>query len=173
MNVRRVFSTVFLVSMLMTGPPACKKNPTSVPLEVDEPTILFVGNPASGAAGSLVRASLVIAANQEEIRVFGLDVTFDERMLEFQGVEPGSLTGGWAAVDGNRVGSGSLKVGGFLGGGSAIPRASEGSLAEITFKVTGTGLGGGQQSQVCAMQYTDDLAQFRPGTACFSFTLKN
>jgi len=53
MNVRRVFSTVFLVSMLMTGPRPAKKNPTSVPLEVDEPTILFVGNPASGAAGSL------------------------------------------------------------------------------------------------------------------------
>jgi hypothetical protein len=173
MKVRPVLSATILVSGLITGFSACKKTPTSAAFEADEPTILFVGNPASAAAGSVVRASLFIAANEEEIRVFGLDVTFDERMLEFQGVEPGTLTGGWAAVDGNKVGTGSLKVGGFLGGGSAIPRASEGTLAEINFRVIGTELGSGQQSQVCAKEYTDDLVQFTPGTACFTFTLKN
>jgi len=173
MDIRRAFAAITLVSGLFLGLLTCKKTPTSAVFEVDEPTILFVGNPTSAAAGSLVRASVFIAANQEEIRVFGLDVTFDDRVLEFQDVQPGTLTGGWAAVDGNRVGSGSLKVGGFLGGGSAIPRASEGTLAEINFKVTGTGLGNGLQSQVCAKQYTDDLAPFKPETACFTFMLKN
>jgi hypothetical protein len=173
MNVRRVLSSIALVSGLVTGFSACKKTPTSTAFEVDEPTILFIGNPDSAPAGTLVRASLFIAANEEEIRVFGLDVTFDSRMLEFQDVEPGTLTGGWAAVDGNEVGSGSLRVGGFLGGGSAIPRASEGTLVEINFKVTGSGLASGQQSQVCAKQYTDDLAAFRPETACFTFMLKD
>ncbi len=173
MNARQALSAITLVSGLMTGFPACKKTPTSAAFEVDEPTIIFVCNPSSAAAGSLVRASVFIAANEEEIRVFGLDVTFDDRMLEFQDVQPGTLTGGWAAVDGNKVGTGSLRVGGFLGGGSAIPGASEGTLAEINFKVTGTELGNGQQSQVCAKQYTDDLMPFKPETACFTFTLKN
>jgi hypothetical protein len=173
MNVRRAVPVLGLATVLAAGIPACKKTPTNAAFEVDEPTILFVGDPAAAPAGSLLRVSLFIAANQEEIRVFGLDVTFDSRILEFQDVEPGSLTGGWAAVDGNEVEVGSLRVGGFLGGGDAIPRASEGSLAEINFKVTGTGLAGGQQSQVCAKGYTDDLASFKPETVCFTFTLKN
>jgi Cohesin domain len=173
MNARRAFAAITLFFSLVAGFSACKKTPTSAAFEVDEPTILFVCNPASAPAGTQVRASLFIAANKEEIRVFGLDVTFDNRMLEFQGVQPGTLTAGWAAVDGNEIGTGSLRVGGFLGGGSAIPKASQGTLAEINFKVTGTGLANGQQSQGCAKQYTDDLATFRPETACFTFTLKN
>jgi hypothetical protein len=172
MKTRQAFAAITLVSGLLTGFSACKKTPTNAAFEVDEPTIVLVCNPASAAGGTVVQASVFITANQEEIRVFGLDVTFDSRMFEFQGVQPGSLTAGWAAVDGNQVEPGSLKVGGFLGGGSAIAKASEGTLAEITFKVTGTELGDGQQSQLCLKQYTDDLAEFKPASACSTFTLK-
>jgi hypothetical protein len=172
MNIRKALSATTLISGLWTGFSACKKTPTNAAFEADEPTIVLVCSPAAAAGGSIVRASIFITANQEEIRVFGMDVTFDSRMFEFQDVQPGTLTGGWAAVDGNQVGTGSLKVGGFLGGGNAIPKGSEGTLAEINFKVTGTELDDGQQSQVCVKQYTDDLTEFKPATACSTFTLK-
>ena len=163
---------MFLLFFLLLGPSGCKKNPTTATFEVDEPTILLVCNPGTASGEALVSVSVFIKGNEKEIRVFGLDVTFDSRMFQFQGVVSGTLTGAWAAVDGNEVGSGSLKVGGFLGAGTAIPVASEGTLAEIRLKVTGADYVNGQKSQLCVKHYTDDLAEFKPDSACSTFTLK-
>lgn len=172
MTILKASFRALLLSCLLIGPSGCKKNPTIATFEVDEPTIVLICNPISAAGDSVVSASVFIKGNEKEIRVFGLDVTFDSRMFQFQEVRAGTLTRGWAAVDGNEVGPGSLKVGGFLGAGTAIPVASEGTLAEIRFKVTGTEYGNGQQSQLCVKQYTDDLAEFKPDSACSTFTLK-
>jgi len=161
-----------LLSCLLFGTVGCKKNPIMADFEVDEPTIVLVCNPLTAGTDATVSASVFIKANTKEIRVFGLDVTFDSRMFQFQEVRDGTLTGGWAAVDGNQIAPGSLKVGGFLGGGTAIPIASEGTLAEIRFKVTGTDYGNDQTSQVCIKQYTDDIIGFKPDSTCFTFTLK-
>jgi hypothetical protein len=163
---------VVLLAGLSVGLCSCKKSPTSATLQVEDPTIIVVCNPASAAGEAVVAVSIFIIANEKEIRVFGLDMTFDPEMFEFQEVRKGTLTGGWAAVDGNEVGPGSLKVGGFLGGGTAISTGGEGTLAEIRLRVTGTDYAGGQQSQVCVSQYTDDLVQFKPDPACSTFTLQ-
>jgi hypothetical protein len=171
MTIVKAAFGVVLFSFFLIGPSGCKKNPTTADFEADEPIISLFCNPVSAAGDAVVSASVFIKANNNEIRVFGLDVTFDSRMFQFQEVRPGTLTGGWAAVDGNEVGSGSLKVGGFLGGGTAIPVASEGTLAEIRFKVTGTDYGNGQKSQLCVRQYTDDLSGFKPDSVCVTFTL--
>lgn len=172
MTIWKAAHRTLLLSCLLIGPSGCKKNPTTAPFEVDRPTILLVCNPVSAAGDSIVSASVFIKGNEKDLRVFGLDVTFDSRMFQFQEVRPGTLTGGWAAVDGNEVGPGSLTVGGFLGAGTAIPVATEGTLAEIRFRVTGADYGSGQQSQLCVKQYTDDLSEFKPDTACSTFTLK-
>jgi len=161
-----------LIFCLLTGFSGCKKNPTDVPFDVDEPTIALICNPTAAAKDEVVSASVFIKGNRKEIRVFGLDVTFDSRMFRFQEVHKGTLTGGWAAVAGNEVGPGSLKVGGFVGAGTAIPVPSEGTLAEILFRVTGGDYSNGQQSQICIKQYTDALADFKPNSACSTFTLK-
>jgi hypothetical protein len=150
----------------------CKKSPTTTTIEVTQPVIEVVCEPSSGAADTAVTVAILIAGNTTEMRVFGLDVSFDPKMLQFQEVQSGTLTGSWAAVDGNEVNPGSLKVGGFLGAGTPVPAASQGSLAVIKFKVTGNEYGNGQQSQVCAQQYTDDLTGFKPDSACASFTLQ-
>jgi hypothetical protein len=163
---------MFLIFCLLTGFSGCKKNPTAATFDVDEPTILLICNPTAAANDEVVSASVFIKGNRNEIRVFGLDVTFDSRMFRFQEVRKGTLTGGWAAVAGNEIGPGSLKVGGFLGAGTAIPVPSEGTLAEILFKVTGGDYGNGQQSQICIKQYTDALSDFKPDSACSTFTLK-
>jgi hypothetical protein len=171
MIISKTALLTLLIFCLLTGSSGCKKSPTDATPDVDEPTIVLVCNPISAAGDAVVSVSVFIKANEKEIRVFGLDVTFDSRMFQFQEVRKGTLTGGWAAVDGNEVGTGSLRVGGFLGGGTAIHVASQGSLAEIRFRVTGTDYGNGQQSQLCVKQYTDDLLDFKPDSACATFTL--
>jgi hypothetical protein len=163
---------IVVFACLLIVLPRCNKSPTNATLQVDEPTIIVVCNPVSAAGDAVVAVSIFIKGNEEEIRVFGLDMTFDPKMFEFEEVRKGMLTGGWAAVDGNEVGPGILKVGGFLGGGTAIPTGGEGTLAEIRLKVTGTDYAGGQQSQVCVREYTDDLAGFKPAPACSTFTLQ-
>jgi hypothetical protein len=171
MTILKAVFGMGLLSCLLIGHSGCKKGPATATFEVDEPTIVLICNPISAAGDAVVSASVFIKGNRKEIRVFGLELTFDSRMFQFQEVHKGTLTEGWAAVDGNEVGTGSLRVGGFLGGGTAIPLASQGSLAEIRFRVTGTDYGNGQQSQFCVKQYTDDLLDFKPDSACATFTL--
>ena len=171
MNMIKAAVILLLFSCLLLGPSGCKKNPIEAEFEVDGPTLVLVCNPLSAGSEATVSASVFIKANTHEMREFGLDVTFDPRMFQFQEVRNGTLTGGWAAVDGNEIGQGNLKVGGFVGGGTAIPVSSEGTLAEIRFKVTGTDYGNGQTSQVCGKHYTDDLIEFKPDSACITFTL--
>jgi hypothetical protein len=172
MIIRNAVLLALLISGVLAGFSGCNKSPTESPVDINEPTIIFTCNPTTAAESEVISASVYIKGNKKELRVFGLDVGFDSRMFQFQEVRRGTLTGSWTAVDGNEVGAGSLRVGGFAGAGAAIPVPSEGTLAEIRFKVTGEEYGNGQQSQICARQYTDDLAGFQPAPACATFTLK-
>jgi Cohesin domain len=161
-----------LLFCLLLGCSGCGKSPTEAPIEVEQSTISLTCNPASSGQNEVISISVVIKNNTNQVRVFGLDMAFDSRMFQFQEVRKGTLTGNWGEVDGNAVAAGTLRIGGFAGGGSAVPAKSEGSLAEIRLKVTGGGYSNGQQSQVCIKQYTDDLAGFQPSSACSTFTLK-
>lgn len=172
MNCQKATLRAFLIIGLLAGVPGCKKSPTEAPIDLDEPTISLACNPVTAAKDEVVSVSVIIKNNTEEVRVFGLDMSFDIRMFQYQDVRRGTLTGSWAEVDGNEVGPGSLKIGGFAGSGAPIPVSSEGTLAEIRLKVTGGDYGNGQQSQVCIEQYTDDLAEFKPVPACSTFTLE-
>jgi hypothetical protein len=155
--------------LLISG---CKKNPTTNPIEDGQQTIEVLCEPSSARGGMTIAVRVLIAGATKEMRVFGLDVAFDNKMFQFERVRSGTLTGTWAGIDGNEVSPGILRVGGFVGSGTPISTASQGSLAEIRFKVTGSEYGNGKQSQVCSRQYTDDLAGFRPETACAVFTLQ-
>jgi hypothetical protein len=151
----------------------CKKTPTTTTAPTSEQSAISVAcNPSSAGPDTTVVFTISIKGNIEELRVFGGDMTFDTKMFQFQDVRSGSLTGNWAAVDGNEVSSGTLKVGGFVGNGTAVPKASTGTLAEVRFKVTGASYGNGQTTQVCIQQYTDGLVEFKPDPACSTFSLK-
>jgi hypothetical protein len=161
----------FLLLLLLLG--GCKKTPTTATIDKPgEQAIAASCNPSSAGPDTVITASVLIKGNSEEIRVFGLDATFDTKMFQFQGGSSGSLTGDWAAVDGNEASPGELKVGGFVGGGTAIAKNSSGTLADLKFKVTGQSYGNGQQSQICIKQYTDDISAFTPAPSCTTFTLK-
>jgi hypothetical protein len=169
--LKKAFGTALLSGILLVSS-ACKKTPTNTAFEAEEPTIIVLCHPDSETTDALITAAIFVQGNAKEMRVFGLDISFDPQMLHFEEVRNGTLTGGWTAVDGNEVSPGSLKVGGFMGAGNPIPVESGGTVAEIRFKVAGGDYGSGQQSQVCALQYTDDLSDFRPDSACANFILK-
>jgi hypothetical protein len=129
-------------------------------------------SPSSGKTDTLVTIPISIRGNTQEIGVFGLEFTFDSKMFLFQKVEKGNLTGNWAAVDGNEASSGVVQIGGFRGGGSAIPKGSTGTLAVVTLKVTGTTYADNTQSQVTIRSYMDDIAGMNPQPATAAFTYK-
>ena len=111
-------------------------------------------------------------SNLNEIKVFGLELHFDPNMFEYQGCSSGGLTGGWAAVDGNQISPGVVKVGGFAGSGKPIAVGSVGKIAVITLKVTGDSYGNGAQNQLYITAYTDEIAGMSPNPAKTTFTLQ-
>jgi predicted small lipoprotein YifL len=167
---------VAAVMALLAGVTACGKNPTTAP-PVDQapparqPTISIVYSATSGGKDTVVTVTVTIKDNAQEVGVFGMDLTFPPKMFDYTSVSKGNLTGNWAAVDGNEVSAGNLKIGGFKGSGTAVAINSSGSIVVITFKVNGAGLSNGQQGQVCIKNYTDDITGIPPEPACASFTL--
>jgi len=99
-----------------------------------------------------------------------LGLTFDSSIFEFQSVSKGSLTGDWAAVDGNKIQAGTVKVEGFAGSGSTISAGSSGTIAIVKLKVICTSCSNGQQSQLSINNYTDDISGMSPEPATTKFT---
>ena len=162
-----------LLLVLLLWPGGCKKTLTTA--IIDGPGQEAIGvtlNPSSAGPDTVITVSAAIQGNSQEIRVFGLEMTFDTKMLQFQGLSKGSLTGGWETVDGNEISPGQLRVGGFAGGGASIAKDSKGPLVDLQFKVTGQAYGNGQQVQVCITNYSDDISALKPDPACAAFTLK-
>ena len=161
---------LFWLALFVLG--ACQKSPTSVSVDLGTNAILVACNPVAGGADTLVTVAIIISQNSQEVRVFGLELTFDSRVFQLQRISSGNLTGNWTAVDGNEVYPGTLRIGGFVGGGSSIARNSQGALALVQLKVINPSAGNSQQSQICLDRYTDDLASFQPAPSCTLFSLK-
>lgn len=161
-----------LVLIVFLLPINCKKNPITSTINPSEQAISLVGDSNSAGPDTVVTFAIGIMKNAQEVRVFGLELTFDPQMFQFQNVGNGNLTANWAAVDGNEISSGTLRIGGFVGGGTTVAANSQGTLAIVRLKVTGASYGNGQQSQICIRQYTDDIASYQPVPACTTFTLK-
>jgi hypothetical protein len=98
-------------------------------------------------------------------------VKFDSDKFRFRRIDEGDLTKSWAAVDGNEISSGTLRVGGFMGSGDPIAQGTTGNIAEVKFKVIGSNFNNGQQSQICIESYTDDITDLIPQPSCTNFTL--
>lgn len=128
-------------------------------------------NPGSAAKGTIVSIPVSIKGNLNEIRVFGLELHFDTNMFQYHSTNSGNLTGSWAAVDGNEISSGVIKVGGFAGSASGIPVGSEGKIAIIKLRVTGDSYSNGKQVELRIDTYTDAIVGMKPEPAKTTFTL--
>lgn len=129
----------------------CKKSLTAPEVEVPEQeqtSITITCNPSSGGKDTNITVSISINNTDQEIEVFGLEVTFDANKFQFRRIEEGNLTESWAAVDGNEISRGTLRVGGFMGSGNPIAQGSTGNIAEVKLKVIGSNFNDGQQRHI-------------------------
>ena len=95
----------------------CKKSSTAPEVEVPEQeqtSITIACNPSSGGKDTNITVSISINNADKEIKVFGLEIKFDADKFQFRRIEEGNLTESWAAVDGNEISRGALRVGGFI-----------------------------------------------------------
>lgn len=125
---------------------------------------------SSGETGSIATISMAIKGNLQEIEAFGLELTYDTTMFEYQSVSKGDKTGDWALVDGYEVSSGTIRIGGYAGNADSIPRGTVGSIVQVSLSVTCSGCNNGQQSQICIQNYTDDIGGMISTTSCVTFT---
>jgi len=130
-------------------------------------------SPTAGQTGTVVDFPITILGNTNEIKAFGLEVTFDATMFELVSVSKGSLTGNWAQVTGNVVSAGRVRIGAWAGDPSfAVRVGSSGSIALLKLRVTCSGCSDGRQSQVCMSNFTDDIVGMRTAPGCTTFTFK-
>jgi hypothetical protein len=145
----------------------------NVSLEITSPptdnAISLSCSPASAKTGTIVSFPVKIRGNLTKISVFGLDMTFDSSIFQFHSTVKGSLTGGWAAVDGNEISPGTIKIGGFAGSASAIPAGSEGTIVIVKLKVISTA-SANKQTKVWIQNYIDDIQGLTPSSTSTNFT---
>lgn len=148
----------------------------SVNLEITSPLtdneISISCDPSSGETGVIVTFPVTIKGNIQEINAFGLELTYDTSMFDYQSVSAGDLTGDWTAVGGNEIISGTVRIGGFAGSADTISKGAVGSIVKITLEVTYSGGTDGQQSQICINNYTDDIMGMTPDPCYTIFTYK-
>jgi len=161
----------------ITDPNASNSPQTvGVTLEISGPLtdneILISPEPSSGGTGTIVTVPVTINGNIQEIKAFGLELTYDTTMFEYQSVSAGDITGDWASVDGNEVSSGTVRIGGFAGSGDSITQGGVGSIVKVTLIVTCSGCNDGKQSQICIQNYTDDITGMTLEPTYTTFTYK-
>jgi hypothetical protein len=130
--------------------------------------IYITCKPSSGVTGTIVSIPVSIGGNLQEISTFGLELTFDSNLFQYQSTSTGNLTGGWS-VGGGESG-GIVTIGGFAGAANAIPVGSVGSIAIVKLKVTGSGYSDGYRSQINIQSYIEGISGMKPEPSSTSFT---
>ena len=148
----------------------------SVTVEISSPIIdneiSISCDPRSGETGTTVTIPVAINGNINEIRAFGLELTYDTTMFEYQNVSKEDLTADWGVVAGNEISSGTVRIGVLAAQADPVSKGGVGSIVKVTLKVTCTGCINGQQSQICIQDYTDGIAGMTPQPSCVIFTYR-
>jgi len=165
---------ILFMMILLFLPVNCKKQSTSPdPLPPSLANEISLScSPSSGGKGITVSVTISVKGNLEEMKAFGLELTFDPNVFKYQSTNAGSLTGSWASVDGNETSSGNLTAGGFTGSGNPVVKGSQGSLATVKFEVIYSGADDGFTRQITIKNYTDDITSMKPNPASTTFTFK-
>ncbi len=129
-------------------------------------------SPSSGGTGTVLDITISCVENSKELKTFGLEMTYDPAIFQYESTGNGDLTGSWASVDGNEISSGTLIIGGFTGSGNPVVAGSNGSLAIIKIKAIYSGSDTRFTRQISINKYLDDIADMSPipTSATFTFT---
>jgi len=174
-SVQNIMS-VFLMIAFVFFSPSCKQQST-FPQSPDEFLDNFISltcSPSSGGTGAEVTVLISVAKNQNEIKTFGFEMTFDRNIFQLQKIEKGILCSNWADdhVDGNETTPGNMIVGGFMGSGNSVAAGSSGSLVQVKFKVIYSGSDDGFTRQFTIKNYLDNIAGMNPNPASATFTFR-
>lgn len=152
----------------------CKNQSTApnLPDSLDDNSLKLSCNPIIGGTGIVVDLNISFIGNSREIKSFGLEMTFDPAVFQYQGTHKSDLTASWASVDGNETSPGKLIIGGFTGSGNPVPAGSSGSLAIVKIKVIYNGSDDGFSSSISIKNYSDDIVGLQPEPSSTSFTFK-
>jgi hypothetical protein len=150
----------------------CKKQSTTpgIPSPQNDNKLSVSCSPSSGGTGTVLDITISCVGNSKELKTFGLEMTYDPAVFQYESTGKGGLTGSWAFVDGNEISSGKLILGGFMGSGNPVVAGSNGSLAIIKIKVIYSGSDSGFTRQISINKYLDDIADMSPMPASTTFT---
>lgn len=159
---------VYLICLSTT----CKQQSTTPDTTIDQNQnrLSISCSPSQGGTGTAVDIRISCLGAAQEIKTFGLELTFDPAVFQYERTDKGDLTGSWAAVDGNETSSGKLIVGGFVGSGTPIAIGSNGSLAVVKIKVIYSGSDSGFSRQISINNYLDDINSMTPMPTSTTFT---
>jgi hypothetical protein len=124
-------------------------------------------SPSSGGINTIVTITISIKGNTSPISTFGLKLHYDSNIFQYKSTSKGTLTGNWAALDGNVTGTGEITVGGAKFSGSTIPTGSQGSIAIVKLQVIPSS---GQTTQITMDSLSDGLIGMiiNPGSRTFT-----
>jgi hypothetical protein len=162
---------VFLLCFAIL-PMNCKTQSTApeMPLFTSENSLLITCSPNTGGTGTVVDIQISTIGNAKEIKSFGLEMTFDPAVFQYQSTQKSDLTATWASVDGNEASPGKVIVGGFMGSGVPVQVGANGSLAIIKIKVIYNGNDDGFSRAISVKNYLDDIVGMKPDPASTTFT---
>ncbi|MBA7665517.1 hypothetical protein ES703_73591 [subsurface metagenome] len=148
------------------------KEITAVEDDNDIADISLKLNPHTGTTGNIIKISIDISNNIQEINAFGLDFIYDYNLFALKAIKKGSLTSDWSMIRGEDTSTGTITIGGAAGGGKAINEDSKGTLVRIWLKVkceifitTET------ESKIRIENYLDDIEGFSPESCTANITL--
>jgi hypothetical protein len=144
--------------------------PDGPPLSAPENSLLITCSPYSGGTGTVVDIKISTIGNAKEIKSFGLEMTFDPAVFQYQSTQKSDLTATWASVDGNEASAGKLRVGGFMGSGTPVQAGTNGGLAIIKIKVIYNGNDDGFSRDISIKNYLDDINGMKPDPSSTTFT---
>jgi len=163
---------VLLISCFICLLMNCKKQSTTPnkPSPQNENKLSVSCSPSSGGTGTVLDITISCVENSKEIKTFGLEMTYDPAIFQYESTGKGGLTGSWASVDGNEISPGKLIIGGFAGSGNPVVAGSSGSLAIVKIKVIYSGSDSGFTRQISIDKYLDDIAGMSPSPTSTTFT---
>lgn len=125
--------------------------------------------PMEGMAPGFIEVLIYIRGESlREITAFGLDLTFDSAILQYQAIAKGRLTQNWALLNANEITPGTLRIGGVLGLPPPIVGDVIGEIAVISFEIIGTAA----TTQLCVTNMVDALANYSPSPGCVDYQIQ-
>ena len=135
---------------------------TAVEQDNDIADIYLKLNPHTATTGNIIKISIDISNNTQEIDAFGLDFIYDSNLFTLKSIKKGSLTSDWSILGWDELPPGTITIGAAAGGGQAIYEDSKGTLVRIWLKVKCDSLTAVTESVVGVQNYEDGIEDFSP-----------